>query len=192
MEARSKWAIFYKGKVIPVGDDTINWIRRDPTEIWGWFEMDLMQAWKNMFPLTETSKNLGYLPLKDEAWSLISNPWWRFLTNQIAVLLLRAIRINIREAAFRKISDKSGNRVNTASDSCEENLTGQACGMYDDGALASSKADPVCGADDFNDHSYQGFSRNARDHQALNDTLSGQNDVEEGGDGSMDIEGLRG
>ena len=191
MEARSKWVIFYKGKVIPVGDDTINWIRRDPTEIWGWFEMDLMQAWKNMFPLTETSKNLGYLPLKDEAWSLISNPWWRFLTNRITVLLLRAIRINIREAAFRKISDKSGNRVDTASDSCEENLTGQACGMYDDRALASSKADPVCGANDFNDHSYQGFSRNARDHQALNDTLSRQNDVEEGGDGSMDIEGLR-
>ena len=82
--------------------------------------------------------------------------------------------------------------MDTASDSCEENLTGQACGMYDDGALASSKADPVCGADDFNDHSYQGFSRKARDHQALNDTLSGQNDVEEGGDGSMDIKGLRG
>ena len=66
MEARNKWAIFYKGKVILVGDDTINWIRRDPTEIWGWFEMDLMQAWKNMFSLTEMSKNLGYLPLKDE------------------------------------------------------------------------------------------------------------------------------
>ena len=105
---------------------------------------------------------------------------------------LRVIRINIREAAFRKISDRSGNKVDIANDSCEENLTGQACGMYDDGALASSKADPVCGVDDFNDHSYQGFSRNARDHQALNDTLSGQNDVKEGGDGSMDIKGLRG
>ena len=104
---------------------------------------------------------------------------------------LRAIRINIREVAFRKISYRSENRVDIASDSCEENLTGQACGIYDDGALASSKADPVCGADDFNDPSYQGFSRNARDHQALNDTLSRQNDVEEGGDGSMDIEGLR-
>ena len=87
MEARNKWAIFYKGKVILVGDDTINWIRRDPTEIWGWFEMDLMQAWKNMFSLTEMSKNLGYLPLKDEAWSLTSNPWWRFLTDQPTVPL---------------------------------------------------------------------------------------------------------
>ena len=85
---------------------------------------------------------------------------------------LRAIRINIREATFRKISDRSGNKVDTTGDSCEENLTGQACGMYDDGALASSKTDPICGADDFKDHSYQGFSGNARDHQAPNDTLS--------------------
>ena len=105
---------------------------------------------------------------------------------------LRVIRINIREAAFRKISDRSGNKVDIANDSCEENLTGQACGMYDDGALASSKADPICGVDDFKDHSYQGFSGNASDHQSLNDILSGQNDVEEGGDGSMDIEGFRG
>ena len=64
--------------------------------------------------------------------------------------------------------------------------------MYDDGALASGEADPFCRADDFRDHSYQGFSRNAKDHQALNNTFSGQNDVEKGGDGSMDIEGLRG
>ena len=51
--------------------------------------MDLMQAWKNMFPLTETSKNLGYLPLKEEAWSLIPNPWWRFLTDRPTVPLPR-------------------------------------------------------------------------------------------------------
>ncbi|KAF3954929.1 hypothetical protein CMV_019789 [Castanea mollissima] len=77
----------YKGKAIPIGDNTINWIRRDPMNIWGWFEMDLMQAWKNMFPLTKTSKNLGYLPLKDEAWSLTLNPWWRFLIDRPAVPL---------------------------------------------------------------------------------------------------------
>ena len=105
---------------------------------------------------------------------------------------LRTIRTNIREAAFRKISDRSGNKVDTANDCCEENLTGQACGMYDDGALASGKADSICRANDFRDHSYQGFSGNTRDHQALNDTPSRQNGVEEGGDGCMDIEGLRG
>ena len=105
---------------------------------------------------------------------------------------LRAIRTNIRKAAFRKLSDRSENKVDTTDDNCEENITGQAYGMYDDRALALGEADPVCGADDFKDHSYQGFSRNARDHQALNNALSGQNGVEEGGDGSMDIEGLRG
>ena len=71
---------------------------------------------------------------------------------------LRIIRTNIREAAFKKISNKSGNKLDIAGDCCEENLTGQACGMYDDGALASSKVDSVCRADDFRDHSYQGFS----------------------------------
>ena len=105
---------------------------------------------------------------------------------------LRTIRTNIREAAFRKIFDRSGNKLDIASDCYGENLTGQACGMYDDGALASGKAYPFCKADDFRDHSYQVFSRNAKDHQALNNTFSGQNDVEKGGDGSMDIEGLRG
>ena len=86
---------------------------------------------------------------------------------------LRAIKTNIRDAAFRKIFDRSGNRMDTTNDSCEESLTRQVSGMYDDGALASSEADLVCEANDFRDHSYQLFSGNARDHQALNDTLSG-------------------
>ena len=42
-------------------------------EIWGWFELELAQAWKNMFPLTDLSKRLVYLPLKDEAWMLTPN-----------------------------------------------------------------------------------------------------------------------
>ena len=67
MERKEKWAICYKGKIIPIGDETIKWIRQDPTKIWEWFEMDLMIAWKDLFPLTETSKRLGWLPMKDEA-----------------------------------------------------------------------------------------------------------------------------
>ena len=37
-KAQETWAIFYKGKIIPIGDTTINMIRRDPTEVMGWFE----------------------------------------------------------------------------------------------------------------------------------------------------------
>ena len=85
MEGKEKWGIFYKGKVIPVGDETIRWIRQDPTEVWGWFKLELMITWKNMFLLTEISKRLGYLPLKDEAWSTTLNSWWRFLIDRPSV-----------------------------------------------------------------------------------------------------------
>ena len=75
MEETNKWTIFYQGKVIPVGNETIQWIRQYPNEICGWFKLELMLAWKNMFPLTEESKRLGYLPLNDEAWVTTPNPW---------------------------------------------------------------------------------------------------------------------
>ena len=75
MAGKENWGIYYKGKVIPVSDETMRWIKQDPTEVWGWFETDLMVAWKNLFPLTERSKQLGYLPLKDEAWVTTLNPW---------------------------------------------------------------------------------------------------------------------
>ena len=75
MEVKEKWAICYKGKVIPVSEETIRWIKQDLTEVWGWFETDLMVAWKNLFPLTERSKQLGYFPMKDDAWIMTPNPW---------------------------------------------------------------------------------------------------------------------
>ena len=85
MAAKDSWAIFYQGKVIPVGEETINQTKRDPMEIWGWFELELAQAWKNMFRLIDLSKRLVYLPLKDGAWMLTPNPWWRFLTDRPVV-----------------------------------------------------------------------------------------------------------
>ena len=41
-----------------------------------------MVAWKNMFPLRVRSRQLGYLPMKDEAWIMTPNPWWRFLMDR--------------------------------------------------------------------------------------------------------------
>ena len=81
MERAEKWAMFYKNKIIPIGDETIKWIRQDPTEIWGWFDLELMLAWKNMFPLTEKNREMGYLPLMNKAWELTPNLWWRFVTD---------------------------------------------------------------------------------------------------------------
>ena len=39
-----KWAIFLGGKVIPVGDSTIEVIQRDPIDIMGWYEAEAMEA----------------------------------------------------------------------------------------------------------------------------------------------------
>ena len=37
-KAQERWAIFYKGKIIPIRDTMINMIKRDPTKVMGWFE----------------------------------------------------------------------------------------------------------------------------------------------------------
>ena len=70
--------------------------------------MDLMIAWKNIFPLTETSKWLGWLPMKDEAWVNTPNPWWRFLTNRPGVPIpqVTSSRLSATESG-EKISEKS-------------------------------------------------------------------------------------
>ena len=35
MEETNKWAIFYREEVIPVGNETIQWIRQYPNEFGG-------------------------------------------------------------------------------------------------------------------------------------------------------------
>ena len=73
--ATERWAIFLKGKVIPNGDKTIEGKQRDPTDIMGWYEEEALVAWKNIFPLTEVSARLGYLPMEDKAWLKTPNPY---------------------------------------------------------------------------------------------------------------------
>lgn len=77
-----RWAMFLKGKVIPIGDQMIDGIQRDPTDIMGWYEEEALVAWKNIFPLTEVSDWLGYLPMEDEAWVKTPNPYWHFLMDR--------------------------------------------------------------------------------------------------------------
>ena len=47
-----------------------------------WYNTEEMEAWKNIFPLTEVSACLGYLPLTDEAWFTTPNLYWHFLMDQ--------------------------------------------------------------------------------------------------------------
>lgn len=35
MERAERWALYYKGKIVPIGNEIIKWIKQDPTEIWG-------------------------------------------------------------------------------------------------------------------------------------------------------------
>ena len=51
MEDQKSWAINLKGKIIRLSNSMVNMIRASPTEIMGWFDLDLMQAWKVIFPL---------------------------------------------------------------------------------------------------------------------------------------------
>ena len=53
-------------------------IKSSPTMIWGWFELEEMQAWKLIFPLNPESKKKGLLPLSNPAWMEWECPWWIF------------------------------------------------------------------------------------------------------------------
>ena len=77
-----KYPIFLRGKVIPIGASTIEGIQRDPIDIMDWYEVEAMEAWKNIFPLMEVSARLGYLSLEDEARMTTPNPYWHFFMDK--------------------------------------------------------------------------------------------------------------
>ncbi|GMY06817.1 hypothetical protein FCV25MIE_02056 [Fagus crenata] len=47
-----------------------------------------MEAWKNIFPLTEKSRALGFLDPVNPAWLHTLNPWWYSLLDQPHLPLL--------------------------------------------------------------------------------------------------------
>ena len=67
--------------MVVILDEIIAQIRAAPTETPGWFEEQLGQAWKRIFPITPKSVRLGNLPLEHKAWTLTPNPWWKFLAD---------------------------------------------------------------------------------------------------------------
>ncbi len=54
-------------------------IKATPTATLGWYDQELMTAWKNIFPLTTESQRLGSLPFSNPVWQGWPNPWWEFL-----------------------------------------------------------------------------------------------------------------
>ena len=73
--AKIRWAIWYKNRVVAIPKEFIAQIRAAPTETPGWFEEELKQAWKHLFPITPESIRLGDLPLEHKAWDLTPNSW---------------------------------------------------------------------------------------------------------------------
>ena len=61
------WAIQVKGKIVEILAMVIDDIRTNPTHKMGWFNFDLKEAWRWIFPLTPMSAKLGRLPFSDPA-----------------------------------------------------------------------------------------------------------------------------
>ena len=103
-----KWAIFLREKVIPIGDKTIEGIQRDPTDIMGWHDVEAMEAWKNLFPLTEVSAHLGFLPMEDETWISTPNPFWHFLMDKPKFAPLIVTPLHLQECpSWKPLCEKS-------------------------------------------------------------------------------------
>nr|POF16065.1 hypothetical protein CFP56_45052 [Quercus suber] len=70
----SSLAIKCQWEVVVIPNVVIDQIRAKSTEVWGWFDEDQKEAWRNIFPFTPTSKELGFLPFMDPTWHLWPNP----------------------------------------------------------------------------------------------------------------------
>ncbi|KAL0014984.1 hypothetical protein SO802_002053 [Lithocarpus litseifolius] len=81
MLPRSGWVIWYKNRAVVIFDEMIAQIRAMPMDTLGWFEAELSNAWKHLFPITLTSIRTGNLTLNHPVWGQTPNPWWKFLTN---------------------------------------------------------------------------------------------------------------
>ena len=80
---QSGWAMRYRNRIVVIPDEVIAHIRANSIKMPGWFEEELGQVWKNIFPLTPTSIRSGN---HDHlAWNFTPNPWWKFLTAVPAV-----------------------------------------------------------------------------------------------------------
>lgn len=63
----------YRDKVVVVPDEVIAQIRAAPTNTMGWVEEGLRKTWMSMFPLTQISRQIGYLNLDHRVWGLANN-----------------------------------------------------------------------------------------------------------------------
>lgn len=82
--------------------------------------------------------------------------------------------------------------MDPSSNHSEEDSSRQARGIHDDGQSPSSEASLVRRAEDECNHSHQSNPRNDGDNQALDNSISREDGIEEGVDRSMEVERYRG
>lgn len=71
-----QWVINVEGMVVEIPEVVIAEIHVNPTRLMGWFNEKFRKAWKDIFPLTETTVREGGLVLSDPTWIEARNPWW--------------------------------------------------------------------------------------------------------------------
>ena len=61
------WVLWHKNKAIAIPNEVIAQIRATPTITLGWFDEELMAAWKHILPITPTSVRTGFVRLDHPA-----------------------------------------------------------------------------------------------------------------------------
>ena len=73
----------------------------------GWYETKSMEAWMNIFLLTEQSRRLGDLSMIEEAWMTTLNPWWNFIMDCPCLQLLGThTSAHSKEHWFQPLSER--------------------------------------------------------------------------------------
>uniref|UniRef100_A0A2N9IFC0 CCHC-type domain-containing protein n=1 Tax=Fagus sylvatica TaxID=28930 RepID=A0A2N9IFC0_FAGSY len=68
------WGILLRGKIMEVPPMMLDHIRATPTATLGWYDQELMTAWKYIFPLTKESRVLGLLPFFRSGVATVGKP----------------------------------------------------------------------------------------------------------------------
>ena len=64
----TKWKIFLKGQILPITEDIIELIRKDPLHVWGWYETETAQAWTEISLAIPILGSLDLPLLTDMVW----------------------------------------------------------------------------------------------------------------------------
>jgi hypothetical protein len=78
LSAPTNWAIHLNEKVIPITEDIIDMIRKDPLHVWGWYNAKISQAWADIAPQVPVNVSLDHLCLTDLVWLQEISPFWNF------------------------------------------------------------------------------------------------------------------